>query len=172
MLNAPFPDFVVELGTGIAEAQYAMDQVSMRILQMMAGYSFTENEEGELTMSSTPDNLFELKTGDGGRSLLSLGFTPTFYQFVDTVLELKMAVSMKREFTSTTKRKSARLAGGFFGFGGGVRAASVNATYSQKYQYSAEGSSLMRTKIVTVPPPALLEEIIRNELVDDQSGTP
>ncbi len=38
---------------------------------------------------------------------------------------------------------------------------SVSASYSAKYQYSAEGSSLMRTKLVPVPPPAILEERIR-----------
>ena len=37
----------------------------------------------------------------------------------------------------------------------------VSASFSSKYQYSAEGSSLMRTKLVPIPPPALLEERIR-----------
>jgi hypothetical protein len=42
-----------------------------------------------------------------------------------------------------------------------VTAASVNATYSNKYSYTAEGSSLLRTKLTPVPPPAILEERIR-----------
>ena len=37
----------------------------------------------------------------------------------------------------------------------------VNSTYSSKYSYSEEGSSLLRTKLVPIPPPAILEERIR-----------
>jgi len=38
----------------------------------------------------------------------------------------------------------------------------VDASYSSKYSYSAEGSSLLRTKLATVPPPTILEERIRS----------
>lgn len=41
----------------------------------------------------------------------------------------------------------------------------VDGSYSQKYSYSAEGASLLRTKLVPVPPPAILEERIR-EVMD------
>ena len=40
----------------------------------------------------------------------------------------------------------------------------VTAHYTGKYNYSVEGSSLLRTKLVPVPPPAILEERIRTEL--------
>ena len=42
-----------------------------------------------------------------------------------------------------------------------VQTQQVDATYTSKYSYSAEGSSLLRTKLVPVPPPAILEERIR-----------
>jgi hypothetical protein len=41
----------------------------------------------------------------------------------------------------------------------------VNASYANKYSYSVEGSSLLRTKLVPVPPPAVLEERIRELMV-------
>ena len=44
LMNAPLPEMVKNLGTGIAEAQYALDKVSIRIAQMMSG--FTEDEDG------------------------------------------------------------------------------------------------------------------------------
>ena len=44
----------------------------------------------------------------------------------------------------------------------------VYAAYSSKYSYSAEGSSLLRTKLVPVPPPTVLEERIR-KLIEDRS---
>lgn len=163
LLNAPFPEFVVQLGKGIAEAQYELDKVSLRITQLMAGYSneTTDSDESDiLDLKGKAENkdLITLAK-DKSYTLLELGFTPTFYQFVDTVLELKMAVSMSRESVYTRSSKEKRMQ--FRLFRGSAKVASVNASYSQKYQYSVEGSSLMRTKIVTVPPPPRLEEIIR-----------
>jgi hypothetical protein len=65
------------------------------------------------------------------------------------------------------------MAGGFFlGFGGGtVRTTSVSASYASKYSYNAEGSSLLRTKLVVVPPPTILEERIRR-MVDSATPAP
>lgn len=98
-------------------------------------------------------------------SMMELGFTPTFYQFVDTIIEVKIAIKMAREEsfgvkgslsvkvenTKTERKKSSTFA----------LAASVEASYAAKYNYSAEGSSVLRTKLVPVPPPAVLEERIR-----------
>jgi hypothetical protein len=162
LLNVPFPEMIKNLGLGIAEAQYALDKVSIKIAQLMAG--FTEGPDGQMVPDET--TLIKLKQGQDGISLLSLGFIPTFYQFVDTVIELKMAISMKKEseFKASISVKAA-------GFGGaGFVAASVNASYAQKYQYSAEGSSLMRTKLVTVPAPAMFEQRIKEMLIAEESA--
>ena len=37
----------------------------------------------------------------------------------------------------------------------------VDATYSSKYNFTSEGSSLLRTKLAPIPPPTILEERIR-----------
>jgi len=95
-------------------------------------------------------------------SMFELGFSPTFYQFVDTIIEVKIAIKITREqslevkgsFDYTSKR-------------GGKKknsvavTAHVDATYSNKFSYSAEGSSLLRTKLVPIPPPAVFEERVR-----------
>ena len=158
LLNAPFPQLVKQLGVGIAEAQYELDQVSIRMMQLLAGYRVDENT-GNLVFDESA--LVKLSLDSEPVSLLALGFTPTFYQYVDTMIELKMAISMtqEREFGASVDAKVRSL----------TMAASVNASYSQKYQYSAEGSSIMRTKLVTVPAPVLLEDRIRRELVDPPS---
>jgi len=49
-----------------------------------------------------------------------------------------------------------------------VKASQVDATYSSKYSYSAEGASIMRTKIVPVPPPSVLEDRIRGFMETEQ----
>jgi hypothetical protein len=114
-------------------------------------------------------------------SMLELGFSPTFYQFVDTIIEVKMSISYTTSgSTSGSENDSSSASSSYSGTSAGLsvgwrsigvstsrsnssscRASSVNASYSQKFSYSAEGSSLLRTKLVPIPPPAILEERIR-----------
>jgi len=109
-------------------------------------------------------------------SMLELGFAPVFYNFVDTIIEVKIAIKITRtrEFTHSTSKNNKNTSNrnkssGLFGkvFGGKnsnsstVATSQVDATYSSKYSYSAEGSSLLRTKLSPVPPPPILEERIR-----------
>jgi len=169
LLNVPFPEMVKTLGIGVAEAQYELDLVSMKIARMMAGYAPDEEPEDGSTPSpstSAPERNMLVSLGDGKEySLLELGFTPTFYQFVDTMIEMKMSISMSRETnikrSSTTVNASVKGSVGFFSASAKMRVSTVSASYASKYQYSAEGSSLMRTKLVPIPPPAILEERIR-----------
>lgn len=115
-------------------------------------------------------------------SMLELGFSPTFYQFVDTIIEVKIAIKITRSSESTntsgstSKTTSNRnSSGGLLGalFGGRnsnasqVTTSQVDASYSSKYSYSAEGSSLLRTKLVPLPPPPILEERIRRQMDED-----
>lgn len=164
LLSVPFPEMVQRLGVGIANAQLQLDLVSLRIARLMAGYD--EEAEVKKEGEGVKSKNYLVKLGDGQEySLMELGFTPTFYQFVDTVIELKMSISVSSETEIKREAKSSVTAGGAvwtpFGGGGAVRSSSVSASFSAKYQYSAEGSSLMRTKLVPIPPPALFEERVR-----------
>lgn len=171
MVNTPFPEMVRAMGIGVAEAQYELDLVSLKIARMMAGYmpdpEPREGEDPPPAPPGPPERTVLVKLGDGNEySLLELGFVPVFYQFVDTMIELKLSLSASRE--TETKRSStvvnASVSGkvGFFSASAKMRCSVVSASYSAKYQYSAEGSSLMRTKLVPVPAPAILEERIRS----------
>lgn len=167
--NAPFAEIIKTVGIGIAEAQYELDLVSVKIARMMAGY-MPDPDADDGSPSSTPTERNSLiNIGDGntqGYSLLELGFTPTFYQFVDTLIEVKMSFSMSRttntSFSSTAVAAQASGRVGLMSARGQMSGSVVSARYSSKYQYSAEGSSLVRTKLVPVPAPAVLEERIRN----------
>lgn len=127
--------------------------------------------------------------GGGGKrvarklSMMELGFTPTFYQFVDTVIEIKIVVKMleskeqsktQTEKSTTWKSKSTEYNRRGYGWSWyrpysssykrketSVVAKSVDPAMSNKYSYSVEGSSSIRTKMVPVPPPTILEERIR-----------
>lgn len=164
LLAVPFPEMVRNLGVGIAEAQYQLDLVSLRIARMMAGYEVAEDEENSPPpLASGDERKYLVEFNDGSKySLLELGFTPTFYQFVDTVIELKMSISMNSsvEVHRSSTRATAKGSLGFFSAKASVSA--VSASFASKYQYAAEGSSIMRTKLVPIPPPTVLEERIRN----------
>jgi hypothetical protein len=144
---------VKAMATGIVEAQFALDMMSLQIAKVMSG----------------ADEEHLVKFDDQQYSLLELGFTPTFYQFVDTIIEVKMSISMSSEETQERKKVDVDTAAGFeAGMGflsvrgkATLNVSTVSASFASKYQYSAEGSSLMRTKLVPVPPPALLEQRVR-----------
>lgn len=144
LLNVPFGDMVLKLATAIAEGQYKLDQTSCEIAKFMGD------------VKSAPISLPDLTKDESGEtietSLIGAGFQPTFYQFTDTIIEVKMAITMNK---STEKSASVSAKGGFACF-----SASVNASYSSKYSYSVEGSSLLRTKITPVPPNNFMQRIL------------
>ena len=47
LMNTPFPEMIRLLGVGIAEAQYELDLVSLKIARMMAGYAPDPEPEEE-----------------------------------------------------------------------------------------------------------------------------
>jgi hypothetical protein len=168
LTDVPFPDLIRSMATSIAEAQYAVDTISLKIAQLMAGSKYNEKNG-----TYENDDTTRVQFGAEKLSLLELGFTPTFYQFVDTIIEVKMSISMSTStdstLTSSQSQQQSSFAGGidWRGIHGSVavKSASVNAVYASKYQYSAEGASLLRTKLVPVPPPAVLQERIRAMMV-------
>lgn len=106
-------------------------------------------------------------------SMLELGFSPTFYQFVDTMIRVSISIKFTREgsssfsYDSKTESKDKSIG---FSWRKGLKAnntvttTQVNAGFSQKYSYSAEGSSVLQTKLVPIPPPAILEERIQQQM--------
>ena len=141
LADVPFDEMIASMGTGIAEAQRRLDELSFEITKMMSG----------------TDPKHRIKLGEAANaptySLLDLGFTPTFYQFVDTTLEVKLAFSMKSETSSTAGSSQQKTVT--------TKSTPVDATYANRFQYPVEGSSVLRTKLVTVPPPGLLEGRVR-----------
>jgi hypothetical protein len=157
LLDVPFPEMITSLGLAIGRAQFEMDRLSLQIAQMMAGEPFpVPNEDGTVREERI------LVTFDGQQlSMLELGFTPSFYHFVDTIIEVKISIRMARESSFSHTSFSGQFRSGFAIFYASANVSAVSASFASKYSYSAEGSSLIRTKISPVPPPAILEERIR-----------
>jgi len=193
LLNVPMGDMIREMAMAIADAQVQLDEASMQVAEMMSGRPIARDSDGnpvldasgEIQTADTRIYFGQQRNSSGEMepaivSMMELGFTPTFYQFVDTIIEVKIAIKMTRESSRSRTTRSTERAGndsssrsGVFSrlFGNNNRSkayqattSSVDATYSSKYSYSAEGASLLRTKLCPVPPPAILEERIRAQM--------
>lgn len=171
LLNVPFGDMVEALGMAIADAQHALDMNSVMMAQIMSGSSYFDvDEQGNDVVRPG------IKVTFGGRSvsLLELGFTPTFYQFVDTIIEVKISISMHSEDSRTSSSKrtdvNARAKLGWGKVSTKVSTTSVSASFAAKNSYSAEGASLIRTKLVPIPPPAILEQRIQKLMEERQQA--
>ncbi len=173
LLDVPFPDMVKSMGMGIAQAQFELDQMSMRMAQMMSGNDYEMETVDPRTGEPTLEKKSGIKVEFNGEklSLLELGFTPSFYQFVDTIIEVKMSISTSESTSSSRSKTSidvhAKASWSPFGASASIKTSIVSASFSSKYQYSAEGANLMRTKLVPVPPPSVLQDRIR--LIFEQS---
>lgn len=133
-MSAPLPKIIQHLGEAIAQAQHAMDESSIDIALQMATRTFDI----------------------AGRqvTLLDLGFKPTFYTFTEATVEAKLAFTVKE---STEFTIGGELTAGYAPF----FAISINAEYTRKYQFEANGSSSVAARLVSVPPPEGLEDLLR-----------
>ena len=165
LLDVPFPEMIKSMGVAIAQAQFELDNTSLRLARMMAGEPYDVPNPTDDDPNATKSVTAMVKFDGKDFSLMELGFTPTFYQFVDTIIEIKVSLSMSQEvqsgFSTTTVQTEMEGGHAIFYAKTAAKASTVSASYASKYQYSAEGSSLLRTKLVPVPPPAILQERIR-----------
>jgi len=149
---------ILNLARGIAWGQFDLDKVGVDVTRMMG----------------VPGSV---SIGNQDLSMLEAGFLPTFYQFVDTILELKMEVKVREEeigrraTSDTSSSSNSNERGGGTGHRWKTRSSSaysrtLDAAYAQRYNQEMNASSLMRTKLVPRPPPEVLVERIRL-LLDD-----
>jgi hypothetical protein len=196
LLNVPMGDMIRQMAFAISDAQLELDESSVRVAELMSGKQPLRNATGLLVdasgkLTDDPEYVdtrvfFGSETVDGVEqptrvSMMELGFTPTFYQFIDTIIEVKIAIRITRETErkvvkkgNETKfevdsRKRSTLFGSQTDTSMSITTTPVDATYTSKYSYSAEGSSFLRTKLVPVPPPPVLEDRIRR-LMDAQAA--
>jgi hypothetical protein len=167
LLDVPFPQMVQGLAFAIAKGQMELDKTSIETARRLA----LENVDVVTQIAEviepdpfTPQNSPVQVTGARVRftsrqermSLMQAGLLPTFYQFTESIIEVKMSISQKS--TSTTEFEAGASVGGSanFFFGSATFSAHVNFRSQNTYSYSVEGSSLLRTTLKPVPPPGRL----------------
>jgi hypothetical protein len=167
LLDVPFPKMVLSLAQAISKGQLAMDKTSLDTLQMLARTKF--DWLPEVTEVLTP-NPRQVNTGGGTvtvtgvnvdfqpaetvqLTMLQAGILPTFYQFTESIIEVKMAISSKSETSSELEFGASASVSGDFLFGSASFSSHVNFKTASKYSYSVDGSSLLRTTLKPAPPP-------------------
>ena len=146
IMSAPLPQIIAQLGIAVADAQRALDANSVLSAELMSAS--------------------EVDLGGEKYNLIALGFTPTFYSFTEATVEAKLSFSMTEgtEFGVT--------AGASVGVTAGIVmvAASVSVSYARKFSVSAEGMSSIAARIVSLPPPEILETLLRK--MSEKTSTP
>lgn len=182
LLNVPFGDMIREMALAIAEGQMALDMNSVQVAQTLAE---TELDAGSVVLyiEETVDSdgnvtATDVVKNDAPMSLLTYGLEPRFYEFTESIIEVKMAITMKREssaeikygskfsLSSTTKISGSYSSGGLSSLlFGKVKVKAENTTivaysstfdakYNSKYSFKESGTSLLRTTLKPVPPPS------------------
>lgn len=125
IFSAPIEGLIVALGKGIAEAQTALDQHSIKMQE---------------TIDSDP-------------MLSQQGLQATWYQFPKVELQLKMALTVVEEKSlSPSSIPAAPLPIAALATRRLI-AQPVSAAYQNHFNYDAQASSLITLSIVPVPPP-------------------
>jgi len=182
LLDVPFGDMIFSMANAIANSQRKLDAASLRTLRTLAGTKF--DFIPEVTEVLSPKDLPSIDVG--GKTitptgvdvqvfpsptikltLLQAGLVPQFYQFTESIIEVKISLSSKLDVSHSSEvdigleiDTKVEAGGGLLSFFGGPSgsvstsfSSHVNIKNSVTYSYSAEGSSLLRTTLKPVPPP-------------------
>lgn len=179
LLDVPFPQMVQNLAFAISRGQMALDRTSLSTARMLAREKVQLIQEVQEIIEpdfrtvdvtvrdeeGTPRTESIVVTGARIRfdsmepeefTLLQAGLAPTFYQFTESVIEVKMSISQKTASSSEFEVGASLEASASWGWGSASFASHVNYKTSNTFSYSAEGSSLLRTTLKPVPPPSRL----------------
>ncbi|MDN4590590.1 hypothetical protein DBA29_19065 [Xenophilus aerolatus] len=158
---------VRDLAAAVAEGQLALDRASIDTLKFLASEANAIDLIPQVTevispapttlavagsnvtvpgVSVTQQPVAPVKT-----TLLQAGLLPTFYQFTEALIEVKMSVSLKQASATQTEGRPGFGKRGVIAF-----AAPVNFRNQSTYTHTAEGSSLLRVTMKPVPPPIRL----------------
>lgn len=180
LLDLPFAELVRNLAIAIADGQTALDRNSLETLRTLAATEVDVlTDLTEVIEPAVRDVAVTVRDGNGGTrtetiqvtgarvlasgvppvrmNMLQIGFTPTFYQFTEASIEVRLSITMREERQSQIADRSS----GFLGLGASrAFAASVDFRSANKYSYQATGASVLRATMRPVPAPSRLEPAV------------
>jgi hypothetical protein len=129
MEQTPLPRMVESLLKSVADAQDSITKKTIESLVLLA-----DAQNGVALPGETQK-----------RSLLELGFTPSFFHIAEATITARVA------FTQTESTEFH--AGAAVGVTYGLLSASMSAGYSNKYSFETSAASEIRARVVSVPAP-------------------
>lgn len=141
LTNTPLSSMIENMGLSIATAQAALDGNSIDMLK----------------------NLASSKVEIGGKqiSLLNLGFVPSFYAFTEASFEAKMDFALSESIAVDVS--------GEVSVETNVFSTTVSAGYARKFDQSASASSSIAARMVSLPPPENLVNLLRDLSTEEET---
>lgn len=170
LASVPFGKMIYDMASAIARSQSALDQSSIALVKVLANTKFDYVPDVVETLTPAPRDVQVMVSGTPQpvtvtgvhvdcdvapsfpMTLLQAGVNPTFYQFVNSTILVKMSITSTTDLSDTVTTDTTSSGSGFWFFGGSV-SSHVNASFSAKYSYSVDGSSSLQTTLACVPPP-------------------
>jgi hypothetical protein len=168
LLDVPFADLVHSLALAIAEGQLELDRSAIRTLQFLIDPNNSIDLVTEIIDVITPVSGAATVPGTGQvipytsaqvtssgaapvkMTLFQAGLTPTFYQFTDASIEVKISITVRQESQAASSGEG-RLQPPLR-----IHASPVDYRTSNTYSYAAQGSSVLKATLKPVPPPPRL----------------
>ena len=160
---------VAKLGIGVADAQAALDQNSLKTLGELNADDNKIEVVTSLTRTITDEGV-EFKEDGVVKSELTpfqLGLMPAFYQFSEATIDVKMDIK------TTTQTDTRVTVGAEAKAGWGLYSASIktDVEHNRKFGKEVNGTSHLVTKLVPVPPPERIEpETVTIDLRTPEGG--
>jgi hypothetical protein len=154
LLDVPLPEMVTKLAMGIASAQAALDDNSVKTAILLAETE-VDNVVLAVTQTIAADGSVTFAQSTATMSLLQLGLMPTFYQFAEATIEVTMDIKTTTS-TETNIKVSASAKVGFACWSASVN---VDVSHNRKFQKEVHGTSRLVTRMVPVPPPERIKPV-------------
>ena len=160
LAEVPVGDLLRSVAQGIADGQAALDLAAVKTLIVLS--QTTVDLIPEITEVISPETLEvqdQRRHDRGDRSprhgdasdpvqlsALQAGLTPSFYQFAEATIQLKLSVQMREVRETQSPTLGPPILRAF--------ASNVNMRTQNTYSYTAEASSSVTALLKPVPPPA------------------
>jgi hypothetical protein len=163
LAEVPFGDLIANVAEGIAEGQRALDLTSVRTLielskatvdlipevtEVITPEPFDVNVSGHAPISVTGARVTASASEPVQMSALQAGIVPSFYQFAEATIQLKMSLQIREVEKEESEGKKSR--------GKHLFGSHVNFRTQNTFTYTAEASSSVTAVIKPVPPPTRL----------------
>jgi hypothetical protein len=159
--EVPFGDLLRNVAQGIADGQRALDLASIRTLielsklivdvipevtEVITPAPFSVPVSGQPSVPVTGARVTATPSDPVKMNALQAGILPTFYQFAEATIQLKLSVQV-RQVEETDTDGTRRTGFGLFG-------SNVNFRTQNTFSYGADASSAVTAILRPVPPPS------------------